>query len=228
MKPVPRQLARRQVLNFVGGLNTESSPLLFPEGTAKDLDNIDLNRDGSIKRRRGLDFETGSQYSQAQITSADLDSYGISTHEWSSVEGDDTLNFLVIQVGGILYFHDLGQSTLGTSGIGYIDLEPIKTREDYQDYTVSTTTGKGRLFIVSPGISPAYIQYNKETSQFTGAKLTLKIRDIDGIDELSDSPDLFGEDITPDPGVSPDIDLDDILFPIPGFAGSDYISFIGY
>ena len=222
---MPRQQARKQFLNFVGGLNTESSPLLYPENTAKDLDNVDLRRDGSLKRRRGLDFEEGFQYSQSIISEDVIESAAISAHDWESVDGDDTLNFLAVQIGGTLYFHRLGEEVLSTSIMGSIDLSPIRTREDYQEYPLSATVGRGKLFVVSPAISPAYIQYDADTEEFTGVKLTLKIRDTDGIPEEDESPTVFGDDITPTGGTDPVEDLGDTIDDILGDTDwSDYIS----
>ena len=207
---MPRQQARKQLLNFVGGLNTESSPLSFPENTAKALDNVDLNRDGSIKRRRGLDFELGGAYSSASFTEAALQTAAVSTHEWESVDGDDTLNFSVQQVGGILYFHNLGNDSPSLAPIGSINLSSIQTKSNYETYVISTTVGLGKLFIVSPAISPAYIQYDSDAGTFQGVKLTLKIRDTDGIDEEDDdSPVLFGDEITPGPETDPADDISD-------------------
>ena len=208
---MPRQQARKQLLNFVGGLITEASPLSFPENTAKDIDNLNLNRDGSVQRRKGLDFEVNSQYSQIQFPESTFETDAISQHEWESVDGDDTLNFTAIQVGGDLYFHKLGEQTLSTSVLGYISLAPISTRTDYRTYTVSTSTGKGKLFVCSPAISPCYIQYDADTGVFTGVKLTLQIRDTDGIDEEDDSPIVFGDDITPSGGTDPVDDFNDII-----------------
>lgn len=211
---MPRQQARKNFLNFVAGLNTEASPLQFPENTAKDLDNVDLNRDGSIQRRRGLEFEFGGGYNPELFTESDLQTHAISAHEWESVDGDDTLNFAVVQVGGRLYFHNLGQDNLSTGLIGAINLDPIKTRDDFETYTISTTTGKGKLFVVSPAISPSYIQYDSAQNSFTGIKLTLRIRDVDGLDEQTSSPIVFGDDITPDPGTNPEDDTQDTTDPV--------------
>jgi len=222
---VPRQEARKQFFNFVGGLNTEASPLTFPENTAKDLSNVDLDRDGSLRRRRGMDFEVGGGYSTTTFTDAVLNGLAVSTHEWISVGGNDTQNFLVVQIGGVLYFHKLGADVLSTSVIGSIDLAPIRTHADYDKEVVSADSAKGKLFVVNKYLSPSYIQYDADTNAFTGVKLTIKIRDIDGIDEQVTSPLVFGDDVTPptvtvDPVddvldvLDPTFDLDDIDIPM--------------
>ena len=215
---MPRGKKSSQFLNFVAGLNTESSPLVFPENTAKDIDNVDLRRDGSVKRRRGINFEDGGAYSTTSFSESDLQNYAISTHQWVSVNGDDTLNFLVTQIGGTLYFHNLGgtseaSSPLSTAVIGSIDLDPIKLDDDYTTEILSHDSAKGVLFVVGRSISPAYIMYDKDTNEFTGVKITIKIRDTDGIDEEKSSPIVFGNNITPSGQVDPTDDIDDVASP---------------
>lgn len=221
---MPRQLTRQQFLNFVGGLNTESSPLVFPENTAKAIDNVDLRRDGSIKRRRGLDYEALGVYSNDTFAESSLQDYALSAHEWKSVDGDDTLNFTVVQVGGVLYFHQLGASVLSTAIEGSIDLDPIKVRSDFEEFPISASVGKGKFFIVSKGISPAYIEYDPDSGVFSGIKLTIKIRDLDGIDEADDaSPTVFGSSVTPSGGTDPVDDIYDVTDPSPTIDFSVYV-----
>ena len=206
---MPRGQQRSQFLNFVGGLNTESSPLVFPENTAKDLDNVDLLRDGSIKRRRGLEFESLGAYSDDSFLEGNLQTAAITEHEWESVDGDDSLNFAVVQVGGVLYFHNLGNDTLSLGILGKIDLDPVKTRTDFAEFPISTAHGGGKLFVVSRGISPTYIQYDSDAKTFSGVKLTIKIRDIDGIPEDNDDPVTFP--VTPVNQTDPEDDLGDVI-----------------
>lgn len=217
-----RQQTRRQFVNFVGGLNTEASPLTFPEGAAKALDNVELNRNGSIKRRRGLDYEIDGVYSSDSFTAAQLDRWAISTHEWKSVGGDDALNFLVLQIGGTLYFHNLGKDTLSLYPIGKFSLGPIKSIDEFQRYPVRSVVGKGKLFIVSRGISPAYIEYDKDENIFEGVKLTIKIRDMDGLSEGSDSPTIPTGSETPANQTDPDDDIGDVVDPLSSIRFSNW------
>jgi len=207
----------------VGGLNTEASPLTFPENTAKDLDNVELTRDGSIRRRRGVDFETGGSYSSSSF-GPELSTYAITSNEWASVDGNDDLNFLVLQIGGELYFHDIGVDAISSGVIGKIDLDPIKISDTFYKDPVSVASGKGKLFVVSPSISPAYLQYNQDTGEFTGVKLTIKIRDTDGIEENSDSPQLFGDSVTNTP-TDPTFDVNDITLNIAALIGTSGFAF---
>ena len=225
---MPRQRTRKQFLNFVGGLNTEANPLIFPENTAKALDNVDLRRDGSVKRRRGMNYESLGVLSSAgsgslSFTESDLDGWAITTHEWKSVNGDDARNFLVLQIGGTLYFHKLGEAVTSSNYIGSISLSAISTRTDYEHYPVSADSAKGRLFIVSRGISPAYISFDVDAQTFSGVKLTIKIRDIDGIPEDRSSPIVFGDDVSPGTQTDPEDDYDDVIVPPTGPLFDEFI-----
>ncbi len=210
---MPRQQARKQNLNtFVKGLVTEVNPLAYPDNTLVEGDNIDILRNGSAKRRRSLDIEGLGLFSTTTWTEERLKESAISTHKWTSVDGDDNLNFLVLQVGNLLIFHKSGEDVLSLSVVGGIDLTPIRTTEDFHKEPIDSDSGKGKLFIVGRYISPAYIQYDKESNVFTGVKLTLKVRDVDGIDEDAESPELFGDVITPpDPGTIEVPDYTDII-----------------
>jgi hypothetical protein len=196
---MPQQASSKVYLNFAGGLITQANPMVYPENTCKDIDNIDLERQGQIKRRLGLEFESGAYSSSSEWTEEQLSTYAVSKFEWRSVNGTGTINFLVVQVGGDLLFYNLGNDIISNSPIGKISLYTVRTAEDYYLYPFDCASGKGKLFVVGRKISPVYIQYDEGTNTFTGAKITIKIRDFEGIDESVDSPDLFGDDITPDP-----------------------------
>lgn len=196
---MPLNSATKVYLNFVGGLVTEANPMAYPEGTCKDLDNVDLKRQGQIQRRLGLAFEDGGYYSEDTFTSEQASTYAVTKHEWRSVNGTGNLNFLVVQVGGTLYFYNLGSEPVSGSPIGKISFSSIRTSEDYALYPIDATSGRGRLFVVGRKISPFYIQYDEEANTFTGYKITVKIRDFEGIEEDEDLEVPIDEDeVTPD------------------------------
>ena len=206
---MPRRQQIQQVNNFIGGLNTESSPLNFPEGTAKSLDNVDLNRDGTVRRRPGIDYEVSGGYSDIDFAEATFQLDAISTADWTSVEGNDDLNFLVIQIGTFLHFHNLGKEILSTAIVSNIDLDRWKTDVNMSKEGMDFLPAKGKLFVVSRFLSPLYISYDIETNTFSATKITVKIRDLEGIDESISSPI---DTTTPSFG-EPDDDVQDTGFP---------------
>lgn len=181
---MPRQATRQQYNTFVGGYHTEANPLTFPPNTAKDLDNVDLLRNGSIKRRRALKLE--DDFSVSAATISNQDTVAITLHEWTSVAGEDDQNFLVVQLGGTLYFHQLGASVMADALVGTLSLSSISLDSDYILEPISAASGKDRLFIVSKKIEPAYIEYDPNTDTFSLTQLNLKIRDFEGIEDNLD------------------------------------------
>lgn len=176
----------RNFLTFVGGLITEASPLTFPENAAKDLDNVDLRRDGSIYRRLGLtqDFIA---FSQLSFDKADFENWYISTFVWRSVDGDGSQNFLVVQAGPNLIFHSFTDDENVSSAVGYIDFTEAGIREDFTEYPVKMTQGRGRMYVANKLMNPFVVEFSPDGVSFKGTPLTIQIRDIDGLDETEDA-----------------------------------------
>lgn len=188
---MPRVAGSKNFFNFVGGMNTDSSPLASPEGTARLLKNVDLEVTGEIQRRLGLDFESGFVFSTDTFTEVDTQNKYISLDEWTSANDDLTDNFYVVRVGLKLYFFDMVSSnpsaTLrGTVTLtGNTDTTTILQREDIQ-----FTTGKGVLFATGRTLKPSYITFDG-TSTFTQVIIDMEIRDFEGVDDglvLEDRP----------------------------------------
>lgn len=168
---------------FVKGLYTEASPLTYPEGTAIDIDNFVLNRDGSVSRRLGIDLEPN--YSRVGTgLSPSLIWLARSVFVWDNVFGDASVKYLVVQIGNVLKFFDLTREPLSGSVIS--------------SYTVTGNSGKERfgfaqvdgVLVVATG-SPELLAFDKST--ILGLQPTtfrLKIRDVfgvqDGVDDFYD------------------------------------------
>lgn len=172
--------------NFSGGLITEANPLFFPENTAKDISNVTLNRDGTAFRRLGMDTEDSATNSVDTFTEAEIQSWSISLHEWDAVDGDGTLEFIVVQIGSKLYIHDQASPTSGNI-LASLDFSDLGISDDFRNYQVDTTSGLGKLFVVGKYISPFYLAYDSTAGIFSATKLSLKIRDIDGLSEEDDT-----------------------------------------
>jgi len=131
------------MVNFVGGLNTEASSLNFPENAAQAIDNFDLFITGEVKRRLGLDFESGYTVRPETTTDTNISNYAISKSEWRAVNGKGDINFLVVQIGTTLYFHDLGADPLSSTLRGSIDLSSSKTGPAPENKILSSLMVKG-------------------------------------------------------------------------------------
>jgi len=199
----------KNYLTFVAGLITEASPLTFPENAAKDLDNVDLRRDGSIYRRLGLtqDF---AEFSTLSFDRADIENWYISTFVWKSVDGDGSRSFAVIQVGPNLIFHNFVDDENISSAVGYIDFTLAGIRDDFASYPVKMTQGRGKLYVANKLMNPFAVEFNSDGLSFTGIPLTMQIRDIDGLNEREDTtPILTGNSATPPvPTAVPRVEFD--------------------
>lgn len=104
-----RQKAPVKVNQFVGGLNTEASPLAFPDNATFDERNMELNRDGSRIRRNGFDLE--SLFVNLDTGVALQDGVGIarSQFRWENPGGATGKQFLAVQIGNYLAIHDVSQ-----------------------------------------------------------------------------------------------------------------------
>lgn len=181
---------------FVGGINTEASPLLFPENTCLDMDNFVLLRDGSVRSRLGIGYEDGYVRSGPVTDSgasvgagnpinsdrASRMATGVGT--WSSVAGDGDLEFVVVQFGNVLYFHDATEGSISAAKKNFaVDLDDFSiTSISYED-KVQLANGNGLLFVAGPQINPFYIEYDRDTDTISTTQIDIKIRDFEGVED---------------------------------------------
>jgi len=171
------------MVNFVGGLNTEASSLNFPENAAQDIDNFDLFITGEVKRRLGLDFETSYTVRPETTTATNTAAYAISKSEWHAVNGKGDLNFLVVQIGTTLYFHDLGAEPISATLRGSVDLSSSKVGDSPEDKVLTFAYGEGVLIVGNQDLDPTIIEYDDDTQAFSKSPVTIQIRDFAGIEE---------------------------------------------
>jgi len=183
--------------NFTGGLNTEATPLNFPENSAQELDNYDLFRTGEVKRRLGLDFEETYTVRPETTPANEMDQYAISTHEWKSVNGRGDVSFLVVQIGTKLFFHDLGSEPVSGTLRGTVDLAAYKTGPAPETKIYDTAFGEGIMIVANSDQDPVIIEYNEPIDTFVATAIELQIRDFEGIEESIDA-DVRPISLTPD------------------------------
>lgn len=180
---MPRASAEKSYFRFTAGKITEASPLTFPENSMKDELNIDINFDGTIQRRRGLDFEEG--YSLTSTPSISTDDVVIQTYLWEDVRNfDENTPVLVVRTGAVLSFYRAYADPVSTSKIADdIFLYPLLDSIGAEAEQVSFASGKGYLFVAGSKFDPIYVEYNKDSGEFTKEPITIKVRDLEGIDD---------------------------------------------
>jgi hypothetical protein len=179
---MPRASADKSYFRFTQGKITEASPLTFPENSMKDELNIDINFDGTIQRRRGVDYE--ADYSLANSFAKQGGDEGVvcQTYLWDDVRNfDDATPVVVVRYGNKLSFFRAYAEPVSGSKIG-TDLE-IYTGVDSDEETLSFASGKGYLFVAGSSFDPIYIEYDNDTEEFTSTSITIKIRDLEGVED---------------------------------------------
>ncbi len=171
-------------VNLIGGLNTDSTDLTFPDNAATSLDNVDVFRSGEVRRRLGLDFESGYQISNNDFDQASLANNAISMHEWKAVNGRGDINFLAVQVGARVYFHDLGVEPLSNIPRGEISIEPFVQGNGVPgDTLLDSSYGEGVMILTNPNMDPVIVSFDEDDNSFTATAIDIEIRDFKGLDE---------------------------------------------
>lgn len=178
----------KNYFNFTKGFITEASPLTFPPNTCIDINNFDLYHSGLIARRRGLTAEDQFQLlPEGGFPESIVENGGISAAVWTSVNELGDLNFLTVQIGKTLYFHDmtvpgaLSRNVLSSS----VDMTPYVSvaSADPGKYQVTAASIMGVQYVTSPILNLFYNQYDDTTGDVTAATATPQIRDLVGLDD---------------------------------------------
>jgi len=167
--------------SFIKGLVTEANELTFPESASVDEQNFVLNRDGSRSRRLGVDYEELYQLNSTGLVTADIKEGKQSFHIWESPGGDTTVSLGIVRIKNRLWFVDLLTSNpsanLKNSG-NYITISGLSNAK------LETAVINNKCILVSEDLSePVLLTYNTSTGAITQDTLTLKIRDLYGVDD---------------------------------------------
>lgn len=184
-----RQTQVKTYNSFVKGLITETEALSFPANASLDELNTVLSIKGNRRRRLGADYETGFALSSQTFDIASLGTNTVTTHTWEAVEGNGSLNFLVVQIGSTLYFNDLGASSVSAGEKSFtVDLDDFLAPGLSNSGTepIATASGKGVLFVASSKINPFFIEYNPADDTIDTAQIDVQIRDFAGVDDMLD------------------------------------------
>jgi hypothetical protein len=185
---------------FVKGLITEANALTYPAGASKDERNFILNRNGSRRRRMGVDYESSHAFS-SNINIGVVNTGALSVNEWRNAGNDGKNNFGVVQIGATLYFHDLDAASLSASPKSFtVDLNTYSTgySTSFGSEPVSVAAGRGVMFVSSKDTEPFYIEYDPATDTISATQYDILVRDFDGVTSTENSSALT-DDLTTTP-----------------------------
>lgn len=174
--------------SFIRGLITEASPLTFPKNASLDERNFVLLRDGSRRRRLGMDIENAST-NITTTTKTKLDgNIDVTTFKWVETEDNSQVQVGVVQINNELRFFNLDVTPL-SDGL-------IHTHIYYNDGGSPLFTGPfsyanvDGLLVVATGKKDISI-FQYEDGVITHSTDRIKIRDLFGVEDIMDGKDLM-------------------------------------
>lgn len=180
---MPNQVLSSVENNFTKGLVTEFTGLNFPENAATDTSNCIYTVVGDVTRREGFDLETHHLNNTTDRTNKALSDY-----KWNNVGGTSSVQVVVTQIGGILYFYNSSAATLTNPLSNQILLSTVNVSTFVAsggtfDATLECqySDGNGYLFVYHPSCDPFFCTYTSGTVSAT--VITVQIRDFTGITE---------------------------------------------
>lgn len=174
--------------SFVKGLVTERNQLTFPEDASTDELNCDLLKDGSRRRRLGLAQESGGELSTETSSTGNTI---FTVHKWENVGEQANVEFVVVQMGNLVWFYQQGTTALSASRVDTTFTSGVEFSLDLTTYqrpasvlgaaaaAIDVTSLKGALIISSPEINTIYITRNITTGAFTIQEIMFRVRDYD-------------------------------------------------
>lgn len=178
VKPV----SKAEISSFVKGIITEASALNFPSDASIDEQNFLLNKDGSRKRRDGINFEENyAILNTGQLFWTDFD-VAVTAYRWFNAGNDANNDFSVIQMGNRLdFFNNTYRSVSSGEYIGSITLQGVN-----QNIKVSYASVEGILVVAGNTDNVHIIKYDNEDGlNYTVDRLL--VRDLWGLPGYSGS-----------------------------------------
>ena len=190
---MPQSLNQKAVNNFVKGLITEAGELTFPDGASVDELNCDLRRDGTRRRRLGVEYESNNALSTFTLSDTEV----LHTGDWVNVGGNADLEYLVMQKGSTLYFYNKGSLPYSAQiQTGSINLTTYEHSGSNGAETAKCQFAslKGNLVVSSPEMNTIAIEYNSSSNTFTATQIDFEIRDFEWQGNTSE---YYSNDSTP-------------------------------
>lgn len=176
-----RQTAAVEVKSFIKGLITEASPLTFPDNASIDEVNFVLNKDGSRKRRNGMDYE--NNYAIIDTGQTVSDDVGIRSYTWKNPGGFAEIEFIVLQVGTRLTIFNSTNTVVSSSVVATFTIGTDPSNN------LSMTSVDGILIVA--GGTGDILTFNWDGTTVTQSSGRLKIRDLFGVADVVGGVDLL-------------------------------------
>lgn len=163
-------------VNFSRGLITEATGLTYPDNSVQEIDNCDINIDGSVQRRLGLDLELGG--TSIELVEPMDSSSAVSTFNWDNVDNNPSLNFLVLQVGLYIYFFkrdaltaSLNQLRDSAGNIIFMRLGEGESKPINLSQTNKVIFGTDQFYSFVPGFSVSQVKLEPLSFRSSGFSL---------------------------------------------------------
>lgn len=182
-----KQVQRSEIQGFSKGLSTDLNPINNQPDTTIQEYNFELLKDGTRRRRLGLDREVGGSSISLGLTVEQLKLSATSSYYWEGAAGNPKNKFIVLQIGRTLYFLKANGGLQGQTV-----LHSYLTINIAESYKLKFGAVEGYLGLSNGTPDIGLIEYNSNTDQFSYSTFRLKIRDLFGIQETINS--LFEND----------------------------------
>lgn len=179
---MPEARATKQYHQLNLGINTELSELSYDEGFTADECNYELLVDGSRRRRKGVQQESGGSDHTVSLDNSPS-SERCHAYLWRNVGGDPTKRFWVHKIGSVLYFTNDDSTPSASWNAVSVDLDAFALQSSMADEPCDFSQGKGYLFISGRYIKPLYLEYNAGAGTFTATEINIRVRDYTTIDD---------------------------------------------
>ena len=172
---MPRQNSALESNNFAKGLITEASPLNFPEGASLEEQNFEILRDGTRRRRLGMNIEQDG----GVITRSGIDSSGevvCTTHRWESITEGET-EILVVQLGRQILFYNILVEPVSSGFITSFQLDVTGTGSDIVQFNYASVNN---VLVVASGKEELDV-FEFKDGNITKSTRRLRVRDVWGL-----------------------------------------------
>ena len=179
---MPRKNTTIEFNSFTKGLVTEASPLTFPDNASLSEVNFNLNRDGSRRRRLGMNYESGAVTTTwSEGVNADGEVI-VNSFLWTDSSKDNQTQLIVVQINSRINFYDTSVTPV-SDGLVYT-YQSVVAMDRVQFASVD-----GNLVVINRDNNP--LVFNYTNGVMTREFIPLKIRDQFGLEDvLTDGTDL--------------------------------------